>query len=250
MAIGIRRKQLTALALLTAGMTGCHTDVSPPPTRSAPPTVSTAAVPAAEGSANPRAASDDTVDSAVPDSSAPHSGAPESGAPDSAASDGSVRSRPDSAAAPADDVPGPSRPDEARTGAPADAGETVEIIFDDIQLPIQADMVYRPFMLTDRVKELDGRRVRIHGYMLPDSRTKGIKQFVLLKNTECKFGPGGQADHLINVLMVDGVTTKYQDQPITIEGTLKVNPFAGPDGNTWSIYDLACEQVELYKPRR
>lgn len=125
-----------------------------------------------------------------------------------------------------------------------------EITFEDIQLPIQADMVLRPFMLTQRVKDLDGQRIRISGYMLPDVKTKNITQFVLLKNTECKFGPGGQADHLINVLMVEGATVRFRADAISVEGVLKVNPFQGPDGNTWSIYDLACEQVEAYRPRR
>ena len=111
-------------------------------------------------------------------------------------------------------------------------------------------MVFRPFMLSDRVKQLDGKKIRISGYMLPDLKTKGIRQFVLLKNTECKFGPGGQADHLINVLMIDGVTARFRDDPVSVQGVLKVNPFQGPDGNTWSIYDLACERVETYRPRR
>ncbi len=130
------------------------------------------------------------------------------------------------------------------------AVETIEISFDEIQLPIQPDMVFRPFMLTDRVKELDGKRIRIHGYMLPDTKTKGITQFVMLKNLECKFGPGGQADHLINVLMNEGVTARFREDPISVEGVLKINPFTGPDGNTWSIYDLACDRVERYRPRR
>jgi hypothetical protein len=152
------------------------------------------------------------------------------------------------------DVVSPSAKPEGERGPSPPAAEAprpaVEIVFEDIQLPIQADMVFRPFMITDRVRELDGQRIRIHGYMLPDSKTKGIKQFVLLKNTECKFGPGGQADHLVNVLMVDGVTATYRDVAVTVEGVLAVNPFQGPDGNTWSIYDLACERVEVYKPRR
>jgi hypothetical protein len=131
----------------------------------------------------------------------------------------------------------------------ADSG-TLEISFEDIDLPMQEDMVFRPFMLTDRAKELDGKRVRISGYMLPDSKTKGIKQFVLLKNTECKFGPGGQADHLVNVLMVDGNDAKFREDPVSVEGTLTVKPFTGPDGNTWSIYDLACDNVTRYRPRR
>ena len=111
-------------------------------------------------------------------------------------------------------------------------------------------MVFRPFMLTDRAKELDGKRIRISGYMLPDSKTKGIKQFVLLKNTECKFGPGGQADHLVNVLMTAGNDAKFREDPVSVEGTLTIKPFTGPDGNTWSIYDLACDNVVRYRPRR
>ncbi len=130
------------------------------------------------------------------------------------------------------------------------ADSTLDISFDDIDLPMQEDMVFRPFMLTDRARELDGKRIRIHGYMLPDSKTKGIKQFVLLKNTECKFGPGGQADHLVNVLMVDGNDAKYREDPVSVEGTLTIKPFIGPDGNTWSIYDLACDNVVRYRPRR
>ncbi|MCA9151633.1 MAG: DUF3299 domain-containing protein, partial [Planctomycetales bacterium] len=112
-----------------------------------------------------------------------------------------------------------------------------EIVFEDIELPIQADIVFRPFMLTDRVKDLDGKRIRISGYMLPDSKTKNIQEFVLLKNTECKFGPGGQADHLLNVLLVPGVTARFEAEAISVEGVFEVNPFTGPDGNTWSIYD-------------
>ena len=60
---------------------------------------------------------------------------------------------------------------------------------------MQPDIVYRPWMLTDRAKELDGRTVRVSGYMWGGSdRFAGLKEFILLRNTECKFGPGGQFD--------------------------------------------------------
>lgn len=111
-------------------------------------------------------------------------------------------------------------------------------------------MVFRPVMLTERAKSLDGKRIRISGYMLPDSKSKNLKEFVLLKNTECKFGPGGQADHLLNVQLKPGTTTDFRDDAVAVEGVLKVNPFQGPDGNTWSIYDLECDLVEKFRPRR
>jgi hypothetical protein len=132
----------------------------------------------------------------------------------------------------------------------ATEGDLTDISFEDLQLNMQPDIVFRPFMLTDRAKELNGQRIRISGFMLPDAQSKGIKQFVLLKNTECKFGPQGQADHLINVIMNEGETAIYRREAVHVEGLLTINPFTGPDGNTWSVYDLACERVSKYRPRR
>ena len=129
-------------------------------------------------------------------------------------------------------------------------GELIDISFDDIDLPIDADMVFRPFMMTERAQELDGKRVRINGFMLADAKTRGIKEFILVKNTECKFGPGGQADHLVNVKVniKNGVT--HKTEAVSIEGVLTINPFTGFDGNTWSIFDMACDRLEKYRPRR
>jgi hypothetical protein len=72
---------------------------------------------------------------------------------------------------------------------------------------------------------------------------RGIKEFILLKNTECKFGPGGQADHLANVVLKEGQTTGYTDGPIKVEGTLTIEPFQGFDNNTWYIYKLESAQI-------
>jgi hypothetical protein len=105
-----------------------------------------------------------------------------------------------------------------------------------------ADMVYRPFLLNDRVKELDGQKVSIMGY-IHGGATGKVKEFILLKNTECKFGPGGQADHLAQVFLAPGQTTKYQLDAIKVEGKLVVKPKQGPDGNTWSVYDLVEAKV-------
>ncbi|MFO0821486.1 MAG: hypothetical protein U1A77_26315 [Pirellulales bacterium] len=128
----------------------------------------------------------------------------------------------------------------------------VELItFDDLNLGMQADMVFRDFLLTDRARELDGQKVRIVGYMDGGvSQQKGIKEFVLLKNTECKFGAGGQADHLLRVLLQDGVTVDYtRFGALQIEGVLKISPFNGPDGNTWSVYDLLGNSAKPIKKK-
>jgi hypothetical protein len=167
------------------------------------------------------AAGNSDPDSGDPDSGDPDSGDPGSGDPDSGGNSG-----------------GTSELDPEANPASAGNGEVIDISFDDIILQIQADIAFRPWMLTARVKELDGKRIRISGYMLPDSKLKGIDQFVLLRNTECKYGPGGQADHLLNVTMRKKARIDYRSKPISIEGVIQVRPFQGPDGNTWSIYDL------------
>ena len=128
--------------------------------------------------------------------------------------------------------------------------EILDIAFEDIQINIQEDIVVRPFMFTDQVRELDGKRIRINGFMLGDLQTRGIKEFILLKNTECKFGEGGRADHLIRVIMNDGKTAVHRNDAISVEGVFTINLFNGPDGNTWSIYDLACDKISKFKPRR
>lgn len=116
--------------------------------------------------------------------------------------------------------------------------EVVEITFAEISMNMTADMVFRPFLVTDRVRELEGKRVRITGKMFNLGASAKTDNFVLLKNKECKFGPGGQADHLVNIVMRDGTKVKYREEPLTVEGIFKLNPTGGVDGNTWSVFDL------------
>ena len=127
--------------------------------------------------------------------------------------------------------------------APSRPGEAEKITFDDLNLGMQADMVFRPFLLTDRVKELDGKRISILGFIHGAADRKKAKEFVLLKNTECKFGKDGQADHLAMVYLAAGKTTDFTTEAVKVEGTLKIKPYQGADGNTWSVYDLEQAQV-------
>ena len=160
--------------------------------------------------------------------------------------------------APGDDLAPTSKPQEPsefqdinrEPPSPVASGDTQDISWDDIKLNMREDQVFRPFMMTPEAQALDGKRIRITGFMLPHDKMKGIQQFVLLKNTECKYGPGGQADHLINVTMIDDKSTLFRNGIIEVEGVLTINIFNGPDGNTWSIFDLACDKVEKFRPRR
>jgi hypothetical protein len=118
------------------------------------------------------------------------------------------------------------------------SGKPVDITYDDLETEMKEDMKWDEKFLTDRMKELDGKTVRIGGFMLADFRTKGITEFVMLKNTECKFGPGGTAQHVIMVYLSPGESTRYTTRAVTLEGVLVLKPWEGPDGNTWALYEL------------
>lgn len=129
----------------------------------------------------------------------------------------------------------PTRPKADRE--PTRPGDPEKITFDDLILGMQADMVYRPFMLTERAKELEGKRVRLSGNMLPYDGTKA-KKFIILRNKECKYGAGGQADHVADVLLKEGHKATFTLDTIRVEGTLRISPVNGDDGNTKHIYVL------------
>lgn len=123
-------------------------------------------------------------------------------------------------------------------------GRAIPITFDDLQLEMKEDSVFRPSLLTARVKQLDGQRVRIRGFIFPAVfQQTGITRFPLVKNTQCKFGPGGVAHHIILVDLQPGLSTSFTVRPITVEGLLSVRPFEGPDGKTWTVYHMVGDAV-------
>jgi hypothetical protein len=118
------------------------------------------------------------------------------------------------------------------------SGKPENITFDDLNTEMPADVKWDAKYLTDRIKELDGKTVKIAGVMYPDVRTKGITEFVMLKNSECLFGPGGPAHHVIMIYLGGEESTRFTTRAVTVEGVLLVKPWEGPDGNTWALYEL------------
>lgn len=133
------------------------------------------------------------------------------------------------------------------------AGEVQIIGFDDLNLGMPEDARFRPMMLEynqGRTKELLGAVISIGGHMNPPDQLRGLTEFVLLKNKDCKFGPGGQADHLARVYMKKGTTVDYTDEVIYVEGKITLNPFPADSPMTWSIYDIEATKVSTRPPSR
>ena len=138
--------------------------------------------------------------------------------------------------------------------SPARTSDAVEVIsFDELNLGMPIDSRFRPIMLEyndGQAKELLGKVVNLGGYMNPPDELRGLTEFVLLKNTECKFGPGGQADHLARVFMRKGTTVDYTNQVIYVEGRITLKPFPDDSPMTWSIYDIEAVNVSTRAPSR
>ena len=150
-----------------------------------------------------------------------------------------------------DDQP---KPVESRKSSDA-ARAKGEINFDDLQFDIEKDQAFDENMLNEDVKSLDGKKVKIRGYILPATlfKEKGIKQFVLVRdNQECCFGPGAALFDCIMIEMVPGRTTDFVTRPVTVEGKFRIDTETyrypggkGPRGASHlAIFKIAGEQVQ------
>jgi hypothetical protein len=121
-----------------------------------------------------------------------------------------------------------------------------DITFDDLEFKIERDGDFDPSMLSPSIEELNGAKVVIRGFMLASSvlQQSGIKQFVLVRdNQQCCFGPGAYVYHNMRVEVEDGKSTSFAVRPVTVEGTLTIDPWVGVDGKCYSVYHMRAQRV-------
>jgi hypothetical protein len=126
-----------------------------------------------------------------------------------------------------------------RTEGPQGA---IRVNYDDLDLlrilnmePVSEDAVgYFP----DWLKSLNGRKVRIRGFMVPGFEAAGLTQFVLARDTSaCCFGPQAKLYYLIIVQLQPGKTTDYiPNHAFDVVGTFRIEMLADqgvPIGLYW-----------------
>ncbi len=122
-----------------------------------------------------------------------------------------------------------------------------EISFDDLKFEIEKGGKFVPAMLTDEIRALDGKKVRLRGFILPSTlfRETDINEFVLVRdNQECCFGPGAALYDCVVVNLVGGVTTDFSTRPVTVSGTFKLKEYKYPDDSGhFAIYNLLGTEV-------
>lgn len=135
-----------------------------------------------------------------------------------------------------------------------EAGEakagTVKLAFSDLAFDVPPDEAkataktgYAPW-LPAAVKALDGRRVRIEGYMLPTQVEDGkAKECLILANQlACCYGQTPRYCEFIVASAKGGAVPALQDRPLVFEGTLKIADVF--EGGAWmSLYALELDTV-------
>jgi hypothetical protein len=134
---------------------------------------------------------------------------------------------------------GSERDQSVVTVAQPDPDAVRPISYEDLDLPMEPDTLFQDWMLTQRVRDLDGKRVRITGFMCGAVQytDNNIRQFIMLREKECPYGIGGQAHHAIAVTLRER-TARFTTDAITLEGILSVKPFTGYNGKTWAVYAI------------
>ena len=119
----------------------------------------------------------------------------------------------------------------------------IRVSFDDIDLLKVLNMEPVPEnatkMFPDWLSNLNGKRIRIRGYMFPTLSQKGITYFQLVRDNEiCCFGRTPKIYDRISTVLKKGEVTDYiQGRPFDVIGTLRIDPIY-LDGEWLQLYLL------------
>ena len=131
------------------------------------------------------------------------------------------------------------RPDKPQLVRSAKTGEPIDLTFDNIKFDMEKGTAFQREMLTEEIKNLHGKTVRLRGFIKPGARQKDLKKFVFVRDDkECCFGPGAAIFDCVLVQMEKENPTDFTVRPVTIEGKFYLKEYKGPDGNTWAIYRM------------
>src|SRR4051794_36108417 len=98
--------------------------------------------------------------------------------------------------------------------------------------------------IPEDVKNLNGAKIRTHGFMIPLDQADNITEFALVPSLfACCFGQPPQVQHTMVVHTPKGKAVGYFPDEIIIEGTLLVNE-KKEDGLIVSVFEMNCNSVK------
>ena len=122
----------------------------------------------------------------------------------------------------------PTPADQSRSFKVEGPEQAIRVSFDDVDLlkvlnldPVPADA---PERLPKWLKALDGKRIRVRGFMFPPFQDTDIRGFVLARDNQiCCFGRTPKEYDLIDTFMRKGVATHYiQGRPFDVVGVFHI----------------------------
>ena len=89
------------------------------------------------------------------------------------------------------------------------------------------------------LKGLEGRRIRIRGFMYPTFQQTGVHAFGLARDNQiCCFGGNPKIYDLFDVFLRDGITTAYiPNRPFDVVGVFHIRPEADA-GKLYHLYEM------------
>lgn len=129
-----------------------------------------------------------------------------------------------------------------------DENGALRVSYDDVDLLKVLNMEPVPANAADHfpawLKDLDGQRIRIRGFMYPTFEATGLTRFTLARdNGICCFVRQPLIYDVIGVDLADGVTTDYIDnKPFDVEGVFRIQPEAD-DTELYQLYRITDAKV-------
>ena len=245
------------------GLTGCQQQGSSPGSSRSPENAAAAhnqALPAAPGETSPVAPANAGTSPAATETE----GEPVAAAVDSSSETNLAGASTNSGSAPTTPVPveapasgstaeaagyvqgaAPGTPAELpqnRTFRAEGPEQALRITYDDLDLlkwlqmdPVTPDC---PEKMPGWMRGLNGKKIRLRGFMKPHEISTGFRRFIFVKDTGlCCFGPAGKIYDLIQVTLLKGTTTDYIElTPFDVIGTFRIELAALDD--TQEVYEL------------
>ena len=102
--------------------------------------------------------------------------------------------------------------------------EVLQLSFDDVEFEMEKDEEFDRDMLTPAINDMQGKRISIRGFILPNgTKQSGNKKFILVRdNQECCFGPGAALYDCVLVKLKDGHEVDFTVRPVTVEGVFQL----------------------------
>ncbi len=107
-------------------------------------------------------------------------------------------------------------------------------------------------VLPESIRQLDGKQVRLRGYMYPTFEATGLTKFVISRdNAAMMLSHSPLLDQIVNVhLSADTDTNYIEGRPFDVEGIFRVKPAFDGNQKLSGLYLMEDAQIDLSLPGR